>query len=208
MGGTESTHWATRGSPERKAFLTALASCSAREHSPVLLGLGVHASRSRRERGGGAGLAAFCSFRLLPLSRGPAGGRVPQLRLFLNSWSRRACLFHLQACLSVVQLTGSVRKPLNNGWDLRKPFGWVWAPLLLCDVPALLPGAHALITQYSTYCAFLPLPKFLPPNVLPCWLGRLSRAQFRSGSPPGIPQLDTQVLWPPCTFHLTSASSL
>ena len=51
-------------------------------------------------------------------------------------------------------------------------WNWVWAPFSCLVSQRSLPGAHALITQYSTCCAFLPLPKFPPSEMcFPPFLG-------------------------------------
>ena len=120
--------------PGEKAFLTALASCSHDRALSCPAGVGVHASRSLEGRGRvplpSAHFAFFLS--LTWTCRGPcsAAASLPE---FLE---QRAYLFHLQACLSVVQLTGSVRKPLNNGWDLRKLFGIGSGPPSLVSCPS------------------------------------------------------------------------
>lgn len=143
------------------------------EHSPVLLGLGVHASRSLEGRGRlplpSAHFAFFLS--LTWTCRGPcsAAASLPE---FLE---QRAYLFHLQACLSVVQLTGSVRKPLNNGWDLRKPFGIGSGPPSLVSCPSAPAwGSRSYNSVFHLLC-FLAFAQVPPSKRASLLAGTLSR---------------------------------
>lgn len=134
VGARSPTHWATRRRPERRYLKAALVSCS---HDRAL------------SCPAGAGGACFQEL------EGEADWPLPSAHFASSSLSRdlpgrfrscvssrpleqRAYLFHLQACLSVVQLDWFSQKPFEQWMGFEKTlWNWVWAPSLVSACPSV-----------------------------------------------------------------------
>lgn len=201
MGGTESYPLGHKRRPERRHSSPALASCSHDRALSCPAGVGVHASRSpRRGEAGKLPSAHYPAF-FLSLTWTCRGlcSAAASLRIL-----GAACILVPSPGMSVCGAADWFsQKLLNNGWDLRKPFGIGSGPPSLVSCPSAPAwGSRSYNSVFHLLCflAFAQVPS--PSKRASLLAGTLFRdSVLGSGSPPWISSVGhPDLLWPPCTF--------